>query len=225
MYGKRKAAVSKSKGGAVTVRNPLYKAVKRIVSRTPRGELKFFDTAISFTADATGEVPATGQLCLIPEGPGENERIGRKCIVKSIQFRGFCQFAPAAAATAATQAFIFVVYDRQCNGAAAAITDVLTTSNMATGLLNLSNSKRFRILRKEAVTLMPSAGATTAYNNVVAPIDFWQSVNLPLDYGTGAGGAISDQKSGNIFLLAGTDGQSDDTVTVAGQFRLRFSDQ
>ena len=31
-------------------------------------ELKFFDTALSFTCDATGEVPATGQLALIPQG-------------------------------------------------------------------------------------------------------------------------------------------------------------
>jgi len=33
-----------------------------------RQELKVFDTALAFNFDATGEIPATGQLCFIQTG-------------------------------------------------------------------------------------------------------------------------------------------------------------
>jgi len=188
-----------------------------------RGELKYFDTALSFTCDATGEVPATGQLALIAQGTTEVTRIGRNATVKSIQLRGTASFAPAAAANAATNAYIYLVLDTQANGAAAAITDVLTANTMGTALVNLNNSMRFRILKRFKFTMNSAAGATTAYNNVVKTFDFYKRCDYPIDWNSTTG-AITEIRSNNLFLLAGTDGSSDDLVTIAGNCRLRFSD-
>lgn len=186
-------------------------------------ELKFFDTTNSFTFDATGEVPATGQLVLIPQGVTESARVGRKCVIKSIQMRGICVNVPAAAATSATTCYMYVVLDKQCNGAAAAATDVMTSTNFSLSFHNLSNSQRFVVLKKFRWTFQPGAGVTTAYNNSERAYDFFKKCNIPLEFSSTTG-AITEIRSNNIFLLAGSDGQSDDLVTLAGNTRVRFSD-
>jgi len=184
-------------------------------------EKKFFDTSVGFTFDATGEIPATGQLALIPQGDTESTRDGRQCTIESITGRGYCLYQPGAAASATTIAYLYLVQDTQTNGAAAAVTDVFTSTNLAGALHNLANSKRFRILKKWRYTFTPPSGVTTAYNNVNKPFDFFKKVNISMEYSSTTG-AIGEIKSNNIFLMAGTDSLSDDTVTFAGNFRLRF---
>lgn len=189
----------------------------------PNSELKFFDTTNSFLFDATGEVPATGQLNLIPQGVTESQRVGRKCVIKSIHMRGIAVNVPAAAANSATTCYMYVVLDTQCNGAAAAVTDVLSSNNLSIAFNNLANSQRFRILKKFAWKFQATAGATTAYNNSIIMYKWNKKCNIPLEFSSTTG-AITEIRSNNIFLLAGTDGQTDDIVTLAGNTRVRFSD-
>jgi len=186
-------------------------------------ELKFFDTALSFSFDATAEVPATGQLTLIPQGDTESTRDGRVAYIKSIQLRGFANFVPgAAAAQSSTVCFLYLVLDTQCNGAAAAITDVFTSNVAGTNLLNLNNSGRFRILKKWVITFNSAAGATTAFSNVTKQIEFYKRCNIKVDWSSTTG-AITEIRSNNVFLMAGSDGTtSDDTVAFVGNARLRF---
>lgn len=190
----------------------------------PQKELKFFDTTLSFNVDATGEVPATGQLTLIPQGDTESSRDGRQAFIRSIQIRASANMVPAAAATAATNACIMLVLDTQTNGAAAAVTDVMTTNNISgTGLINMANSQRFKILKRWDLVFNSPAGATTAYNNVAKHIEFYKKVAFPMNF-NGTTGAITEIRDNNLFLLAGTDGSSDDTVVVSGTARVRFYD-
>lgn len=186
-------------------------------------ELKFFDTANTFTFDSTGEVPATGQLSLIRQGAGESQRIGRKCVVKSIFIRGRVTLTPGAGAVAATTVYLYVVQDTQCNGAAAGATDVLTSTAFNSAFRNLDNSERFKILKRFTVTLNVTAGVTTAYNNMTQAIEWYGKCSIPLEFGADTG-AVSDLRTNNIFFLAGSDGQQDDTVDFLGATRLRFSD-
>jgi len=196
-------------------------------SRSRRGELKFFDTAISFNLDAVGEVPASGQLNLIAQGTGQSQRIGRIATVRSMQLRLNLDYLPTTAATASGNAFIYVVLDTQCNGAAAAITDVLTGSGMSTALINLDNSQRFRILKKIKVEFQPGAGVSAAYNEVRKCVDVYMKLNVPLEFSSTTG-AITELRSNNIFLLAGGDGSNggvfDDLCAVTGNCRLRYTD-
>lgn len=192
--------------------------------RSLRGsaEQKNFDTALSFAMDATFEVPATGQLCLVPQGTGDEQRIGRRITIKSIQIRGQAFFAPAAAATAATGCWLYLVMDKQTNGAAAAITDVFTSSVVNTALLNLDNNQRFVILKKWQWVMQPGAGATAAYNNSCKNIEWYKKCNIPIEYSSTTG-AITEIRSNNIFLCAGSN-PADDLVTFTGTARLRYTD-
>lgn len=189
----------------------------------PGGELKFFDTSLSFAADATGEVPATGQLNLIPQGVTESTRVGRLALIKSIQINGLATFVPSTAATAAVVAYIYLVMDTQCNGAAAGVTDVLTSTDLSVALPNINNSMRFRILKKFVLPLNAPAGATTAYNNVQRPFTLYKRCSIPIDFSSTTG-AITEIRSNNLFLIAGMIG-ADDTVSVTGTVRLRFADE
>lgn len=201
-------------------RAPSFRRVRRFDSLP---EKKFFDTALSFFVDSTGEVPATGQLSLIVQGDTESTRDGRQCTVESIQIRAKAEFAPAATATASTNIWIYLVLDTQANGAAAGATDVLTSTAFHSALINLANSGRFRILKKFKLNFTSAAGVTTAYNNNSKHIDYFTKCNIPLEF-SGATGAITELKSNNIFLLAGSDATAsgDDTVGVNGNCRLRF---
>lgn len=189
----------------------------------PNRELKFFDTSLSFSFDLTGEVPATGQLTLIPQGDTESSRDGRMAYVKSIQIRGFAHFTPGAAATAASTGYMLVVLDTQANGAAAGVTDVLTSNVVGTALTNIANSGRFRILKRFKFTLNAMAGVTTAYNNVVRTVDWFKKCDYPITYSS-TSGAITEIRSNNLFLITGTEGTSDDTISFSGNCRLRFYD-
>jgi len=188
--------------------------------RGPNAELKFFDTSLNFSFDATLEVPATGQLVLIPQGDTESTRDGRQCTIKSIQIRGVAVYVPGAAATASAVSYLWLVLDTQCNGAAAAATDVMTTTAANTCLINLANSDRFKILKKWVINQNPAAGATTAYNTQSNTIEFYKKCDIPLQYSSTTG-AITEIRSNNIFLLAGC-WNEDDKVTFGGTCRVRF---
>lgn len=186
-------------------------------------EKKFFDTALSFNFDSTGEVPATGQLALIPQGDTESTRDGRKAMIESIQIRGELIFTPGAAASAAAAdvTHLYLVLDTQCNGAAAQATDVFTGNNFATAMLNLNNSGRFRILKHWVHTWAPGAGVTGAYINCAKQLEYYKKCKIDMDWSSTTG-ALTEIRSNNIFLLAGSGLGTDDTVSFTGTCRLRF---
>lgn len=196
--------------------------VKKAYYGRQQGELKFFDTSLSFNVDQTGEVPVTGQLCLIPQGVTESTRVGRKCVLKSILIRFSVLQVPAAAATSADCGAIYLVLDKQTNGAAATAADVFTGTNFPIALHNLSNSGRFVILKKWVWTEQAMSGVTTAYNQSVKHYEFFKKCNIPLEFSSTAG-AITELRSNNVFLLAGAQ-FTDDLMQVAGNCRVRFSD-
>lgn len=192
-------------------------------------EVKFLDTTVGFTLDATNEIPATGQFCIIPQGDGQSEREGRKAVVKSIQFNGKLQLIPGASATSADIACLWVIQDTQANGAAATVanndTGIFTAAGaLATSAVRcLANVDRFKILHKWTVPMYSSAGVTTAYNNVVTSISMYKKCNIPLEYDASvATGALTSIRSNNIFMVAGTGALTDDLIACEGTFRLRF---
>jgi len=233
--------------GAITVRNPLYRrsmqvAVKRFAKNTipralkgrarisgffgrfpPKGrEYKFFDTANGFSFDSTGEVPATGQLVLIPQGTTQSQRIGQQCTIKSIQIKGNMTFQPGADTDGSNTAYMWLVLDKQCNGAAATMTDVFTSTTPNLALINLANSDRFVILKKWVWNFTSQSGIRTAFGVVRKPLDFYKKVNIPLEYSSTTG-AITEIRSNNIFFLAAAYG-ADDLVTIDGITRVRYED-
>lgn len=182
-------------------------------------ELKFFDTAISFSSAETAVVPATGQLSLIPQGTEADERIGRKVKIHSLFFRGTLKYDPSTNTTPA-DLFMYIVLDKQANGAAAATLDVMTGNNLGISMINMANSKRFRILKRFVVTAPPLSGTGTALTETLAHFEWYHKCNIPIEYSSTTG-ALSEIKSNNIFILAGSSTKS---VIVLGTCRMRFSD-
>lgn len=206
---------------------PGYTRQSGFYGRYARGagpaEQKFFDTTLNFTVDATGEVPATGQLTLIPQGVTESTRVGRKCVIKSVTIHAGAYLVPAATATSSGVVSMFLVLDKQCNGAAAANADVWSSGDLNIAMRNLANSSRFVVLKKWKFGINSQAGATTAYNNQSRPLDYYKKCNIPIEYSSTTG-AITEIKSNNLFLMAGCNALLDDLVTISGTCRLRFSD-
>lgn len=188
-------------------------------------EMKYFDTATNFNIDNTGEVPATGQLVLIPQGVTESTRVGRKCVIRSIQARWDISLTPGAGAAPMSGSYaIYVVLDKQCNGAAASVTDVFNGTIMTQAMHNLSNSQRFVILKKFVRTIEPKAGVSTAFNGEVQHIEFYKKCNIPLEFSSTTG-ALTELRSNNIFLLAGSyPAGVDDLIGCSGVVRVRYSD-
>lgn len=224
MPGLKRPTGSQKFSKAKRTARPKRKSGAQLGSGLQRQELKVFDTALSFTFDATGEVPASGQLSLIQTGDTLNNRDGAVIMVKSLTIRGSLALVPAAAATASGIVYLYVVQDKQCNGAAAAVTDVLTSTDLKSALGNVPNQFRFRIVRKFAVEMNSEAGVTTAYNNYTKHFEEYIEFKKPLEIRyTASAGAITDLASNNLFLIAGSTGTIDDLVTMTGVARLRFT--
>jgi len=195
-----------------------YGAQARASGLSP--ELKYFDTSLAFDFDNTLEVPATGQLCLIPQGDTESTRDGRLAVIKSIQISGYATCSPGATTNMANYACLWLVLDTQANGAAAAATDVMTTATTTLSMVNLNNSMRFKILKKWRIPFNGTAGIQGAICSQIRSIDFYSRCNIPIDWSSTTG-AITEIRSNNLFLLAGSAAQ-DDIVSFVGICRLRF---
>lgn len=192
-------------------------------SKRIKRENKFIDTAINFTFDLTGEIPATGgQLCIIPQGSGESERRGREVLINSVQINATLVFSSTGNNDAATT-YLFLILDKQANGAVATTLDVFTSENLGRGLVSLENSKRFTILKRWAHDWYPQATSTS---DIARHVTWQRPLNIPITYdNTADTGDLSTIRSNNIFLMAGASGSLiDDKVRLVGLLRLRYTD-
>lgn len=198
-------------------------AAKRF-SRSSSTELKFFDTANAWTFDFTGEVPATGQLNIVPQGVNESERIGRKITIKKIDVR--LVISPNAATWVGSALRLLLVQDTQCNGAAATYSGVagVLESTDVMAFRNLENVNRFVVHKDWMFVLNPTAGVTTSMNLTKKILKFSKEVSIPIEYDSvGTSGALTTTRSNNLFFIARSD-NDDDSIAVAGVTRIRYID-
>lgn len=212
--GKQKRATKKAKTRST-------KSTSFRKSKKSSDDIHSFDTALSFNFDATVEIPATGQLSLITQGDTIASRQGNHINTLSCQIVGVAKLVPAAGAVSASVAEMMLIFDKQPNGAVAAPADVINGTTITAALKNRANDDRFEIVRKWKFPMMPKAGVSTAYNNDVMVLDEYFKFKREFVYGATVG-AVTDLRSGNLFLLAGTDGNSDDTIDFQGTFRINF---
>lgn len=196
---------------------------KQVSQMAKDRETKSFDTALSFTFDGTAEVPATGQLCLVPQGATAQQRIGEKIVVKSVQIRASIGLVPSTSATSSSTAMMYLIQDKQANGAAASVTDIFTGTNLCEAMRDITTYRRFNVLAQWYHTFTPQAGVSTAYNNQQYHLELYKKVNIPIIFDSTTG-AITELTGNNIFLVAGTDTASDDLITLSGRCRITFAD-
>ncbi len=193
-------------------------------------ELKFHDVdADQAAADlSAGVVLNTDGINLIAQGVTESTRVGRKCVIKSINWRGTLQLTLTAGATATAPQTVrlMVVLDKQANGVAPTAADVLGTAPDFQSYNFLANKSRFRTISDKVYDMNAQAGAGTGAANDFAAVnrsfEFYKKCDIPLEFSSTTG-AIAEIRSNNIFLLiiAST---ATTSCTLDSKVRLRFSD-
>ncbi len=192
-------------------------------------ELKFHDVdADQGTADLSGGVIVnTSSINLIPQNVTEKGRVGRKCTIKSINWRGNLNqtLIAAAALRDDSEVRLMVVLDKQCNGAAPTVTGVLETGDIHS-FNNLANKGRFRTLSDQTFRLSANSAAGNGTANdapaVVMPFSWFKNCNIPIEFDA-ATGAITEIRSNNLFILmiASVAGS---VISLDSKIRLRFTD-
>ncbi len=189
-------------------------------------EKKFHDVDVDdASVNTAGTVTAT--VNIIAQGVTESERVGRKCTITNINVR-YTIVLPEidAAATPGPGDVCRVIFfvDKQANGAAAAVTDILETADYQS-FNNLSNSSRFRVLmdRSHALsyTSMASDGAALVSNaDITEEYSFYKECSIPIEFSSTTG-AIGEIRSNNIAMMVIS------RTAATGFFskwRLRFTD-
>jgi len=189
--------------------------------RGPRAQVekKFIDTPFAGTADTTLE--PLGSITNIPQGATQGQRIGYKCIVKSIQWRA--NWTLPAGASSNDKIFLWIVQDTQTNGAQASTTDVWTNTVASTALRNIQNGDRFKCLHRESIDLNANAGVAAAFDGDYQTTEGFMKCNIPLVF-SGATGVITEQKTNSIGLYLGSS-ITDDVIQYNISTRLRFTDK
>lgn len=176
-------------------------------------ERKSIDTAF---VDNAVLIPATNAFSIatllngVAQGTDVFQRVGRKCLFKSLQYR--IEFTAANGATPATQPLrVLVVYDRQPNGALATNADVLAAQTFV-GNNNLGNADRF-------VTISDVVHGEDSQTPVTGKVHRKMALETIYGLTTGVIGAIS---SGAILVFFAQAGSAN--ITFNAQFRLRYTD-
>ncbi len=189
-------------------------------------ELKFHDLDIDQDPPATAGTIAEDSCVTIAQDMTESTRIGRKCVIRSINWRfRIVKKVSTAAADTSDVCRVILYLDKQCNGVTAAVTDILESADFQS-FNNLANKSRFRTLMDREYALNSCAGGgdgtTEDYGENVTIDSFFKNCNIPIEYDNSATtGAIATVRSNNIGVLLIS---QDAKCSFSSKMRLRFSD-
>ncbi len=192
------------------------------------GELKFHDLDIDDATIAQGGNIAQASCNIIAQGTTESQRVGRKCTIKSINWRMQIKLIASTATAATSDSIRVILYlDKQTNGATAAVTDIFETADFQS-FNNLANKSRFRTLMDRTYDMVCKCGSgrgstdTLAFGEDVINDTFFKKCNIDIEYDNSAtGGELTTQRTNNIgvLLLA-----SSGSTQFGSKMRLRFAD-
>lgn len=193
------------------------KAVGGWASPSSGPEKKFIDVSSPSTPSTALPTFSSGVLLNgLATGTSASDRIGRKIIMKSIFLRYAYQLQSTT--TGGSPLRILVVYDKQANGAAPAITDILLTDNFSSNN-NLSNRDRFVTLM-DHMTDVVSVGNNYSVQGTVS-----RALNLETVYNDLLTNGITAIASGSIYcFIAQTGGALTAAPALTGRFRIRYTD-
>lgn len=126
----------------------------------PTVEYKNLDSQIVDGATPVGTgMSGLGVFNLIAQGPGNQQRIGRKAVMRSMYYR--LNMANVAGSSGQVNAVrVVVVFDRAFNGTLPALADVFSPTTDFNAMMNLNNADRFLVVSDEVY--QSSAGGVSA---------------------------------------------------------------
>ncbi len=192
-------------------------------------ELKFFDLVVDdAVVSAAGTIQAAGSINNIAQGVGEQNRVGRKCAIRTINWKyeiTLPQSVDANPPALGDLVRVILYQDKQANGATATVTGILESDNYQS-FRNLANSGRFNVLMDRThqmnyLTLTNAQNVDTFESaDVNRNYSFYKKCSIPIEFDSTTG-AITEIRSNNLGVLL----LSENGVCVfKSQFRLRFSD-
>lgn len=194
---------------------PKKKYTKMILYNEPKimVEKKMFDvTETTYSCPLTASFGTAILLNGIVQGSGSNERLGRRFVMTSLEFR-----ARMTATAPAGQFRTVVVYDKQSNFGATIATDVFLTNGF-TSMTNPANLGRYVKIIDEVSDTAPSTQLTTACH-------YYRKFRLDA-HCTGTSGTAAAFSNGSVWLLIANN--ADFTVGVASTVdyscRIRYQD-
>lgn len=181
------------------------------------GELKFCDVSTSLSIPSASAAFSSGVLLLaIPNGTDASGRIGRKITIKSLLLRWSFQLQSTSISGGNLR--VLVVYDKQANATAPAITDILLTDNFHSQN-NLSNRDRF-------VTIFDSLTENiSVQGNYATCANNFKALNLEAIYNAGTDALIGSIASGSIYIFAAQSGAIGTAAPIFNyRSRIRYTD-
>lgn len=193
----------------------------RNYSREKGSEKKSYEFAGSGAVINTGSNLLTTLVGGITPGTGDNNRVGRKILVKNIRIKGFFQVDAGAYANTCYRIIMFL--DTQCNNAGAVLSDVMyklqpaDTNTDSISFQNLYKQSRFNILYDKMKATPVSSWNGSTFPVIQVPFKINKNVNIPIVY-NGTAGTVADLPQNNIGLM----GWSERAATMFYNVRIRY---
>lgn len=127
-------------------------------------------------------------------GTGASQRIGKKALMKTIQFRASIGSGTLGATAFRGLVRYLWVYDKQANATAPTVAQILEQVD-ATSFMNMDNRDRFVVLADKQFALDQNGG------NESHQFKVYKKCNLPTIFNAGTAGTVADITSGSIYLL------------------------
>lgn len=151
----------------------------------------------------------------IDDGVTSSTRVGRRVNLASLTYRFMSSLAATSAGASPIR--LLIVYDRQPNGATPAITDIVVVDTITT-VMNLANSKRFKVLVDEYADLGTSGPGSFT-------IEGYRKLNLDMEFNDNSTATITSIQSGAVFAIVWQNGNIITAApTNALYTRIRFTD-
>lgn len=209
----RRGGAARSRGGAMRRRRPMRYGGRPMI----KPELKSYDLVHTVGIGATialFQVPVTA----LSLGVTSNQRVGRKVLVKSLLLAGKIYSTSASTAnTTSDSVWLWIVQDRQPNGATAAVTDIWDHTLATNAMRNLDQGPRFKILR--CVEIKVDAVAVGTHVN--QPFEVYVPLNITVHW---KGGANDPPYKNNILVYAGNANSLSTLLEANFVSRVRYTD-
>lgn len=209
---------------------------KRILNMKLEEELKFKDVLINTTMLSNAAPPATVILLNgMAQGDTRNTREGDLVRATSVQFK--LEVRTNNLELGAVAYRILLVWDKQANGVAPTVANVLDNSVITlitTSPYNMDNvPNRFKILYDKSFSVPPqvvedfdvATGQTNSYMIVVKTLSKKIPINKKTNYGLANAGDITDISTGSLYLYClSTEPSGGSPATLVGGTRVYFKE-
>lgn len=217
-------------------------AARYAVNQVIGVEKKFYDTSLTATSlvsptDASGaefDPSATSMISTPSVGDGEQNRDGKRIIIKSVYIKGSLRMPQLEAAVdphPGCRAYVALVIDAQSNGAQMNSEDCFKNTSASASqahlpMRNLLFGSRFRVLKDEVYDLTPISSAGTVVNDfnsaaVIRDFEWFLPMDQVVNFNAGTTASIANVIDNSLHIIAFVNSTSG-VPTIAYNARIRF---